>query len=171
MGELVEIRVPDIGDFSEVPVIEVLVSPGDAVAAEDPLITLESDKASMDVPSPAAGTVAELKLAVGDSVSQGSLILTLDANAGAVATEPEAPAAAPAAASEDEVDVVVLGAGPGGYTAAFRAADLGLRTVLVERYEKLGRTPRSRLPSAFASESPRSTWARCANGRDRSSTG
>jgi dihydrolipoamide dehydrogenase len=138
MGELVEIRVPDIGDFSEVPVIEVLVSPGDAVAAEDPLITLESDKASMDVPSPSAGTVAELKLAVGDSVSQGSLILTLDANAGAVATEPEAPAAAPAAASEDEVDVVVLGAGPGGYTAAFRAADLGLRTVLVERYEKLG---------------------------------
>jgi dihydrolipoamide dehydrogenase len=138
MGELVEIRVPDIGDFSEVPVIEVLVSPGDAVAAEDPLITLESDKASMDVPSPAAGTVAELKLAVGDSVSQGSLILTLDANASAAATEPEAPAAAPAAASEDEVDVVVLGSGPGGYTAAFRAADLGLRTVLVERYEKLG---------------------------------
>jgi dihydrolipoamide dehydrogenase len=138
MGELVEIRVPDIGDFSEVPVIEVMVAPGDDVAAEDPLITLESDKASMDVPSPTAGTVAELKVAVGDAVSQGSVILVLDAGAVAVAPEPEAPAAESAAASEDEVDVVVLGAGPGGYTAAFRAADLGLRTVLVERDEKLG---------------------------------
>jgi dihydrolipoamide dehydrogenase len=138
VGELVEIRVPDIGDFSEVPVIEVMVAPGDDVAAEDPLITLESDKASMDVPSPTAGTVAELKVAVGDAVSQGSVILVLDAGAVAVAPEPEAPAAEPAAASEDEVDVVVLGAGPGGYTAAFRAADLGLRTVLVERDEKLG---------------------------------
>jgi dihydrolipoamide dehydrogenase len=143
VGELVEIRVPDIGDFSDVPVIEVLVSPGDAVAAEDPLITLESDKASMDVPSPSAGTVSELKLAVGDSVSEGSLILVLDA-AAAEATAPssapaaEAPTPAPSAASEDEIDVVVLGAGPGGYTAAFRAADLGLRTVLVERYEQLG---------------------------------
>jgi dihydrolipoamide dehydrogenase len=146
MGELVEIRVPDIGDFEDVPIIEVLVSSGDTVAAEDPLITLESDKASMDVPAPVAGTVAELKVAVGDTVSRDSLILMLDA--GTVATAPEAPvsaapqtpapAAAPSAAGGDEVDVVVLGAGPGGYTAAFRAADLGLTTVLVERFDTLG---------------------------------
>src|SRR5882672_2714501 len=117
MGELVEVRVPDIGDFDDVPVIEVLVSPGDAVVAEDPLITLESDKASMDVPSPVAGTVAELKVAVGDAVSQGSLIVVLDA--GAVAAAPQTPPPAPSTAGEEQVDVVVLGAGPGGYTAAF----------------------------------------------------
>jgi dihydrolipoamide dehydrogenase len=157
MGELVEIRVPDIGDFDDVPVIEVLVAAGDTVAAEDPLITLESDKASMDVPSPAAGKIAELRVAVGDTVSRDSLILMLDAGP---ATAPQAPApaapqaaapaappapapaapqtTAPSAADGDEVDVVVLGAGPGGYTAAFRAADLGLKTVLVERFDTLG---------------------------------
>jgi dihydrolipoamide dehydrogenase len=149
MGELLEIRVPDIGDFADVPVIEVLVSAGDAVTAEDPLITLESDKASMDVPSPGAGTVAEVKVAVGDTVSQGSLILMLDAaldaaldpvlDAGPATTAPQAPAPArQSAAGGEEVDVVVLGAGPGGYTAAFRAADLGLTTVLVERFDTLG---------------------------------
>jgi dihydrolipoamide dehydrogenase len=150
MGELVEIRVPDIGDFEDVPIIEVLVSSGDTVSAEDPLITLESDKASMDVPAPVAGTVAELKVAVGDTVSRDSLILMLDAATVATAppttatpasttTAPQTPAPAPApAAGGEEVDVVVLGAGPGGYTAAFRAADLGLRTVLVERFDTLG---------------------------------
>jgi dihydrolipoamide dehydrogenase len=151
MGELVEIRVPDIGDFEDVPIIEVLVASGDTVAAEDPLITLESDKASMDVPAPVAGKVAELKVAVGDTVSRDSLILMLDA--GTAATLPQAPvtgapqastapakgpAPAASAAGGDEVDVVVLGAGPGGYTAAFRAADLGLKTVLVERFDTLG---------------------------------
>jgi dihydrolipoamide dehydrogenase len=156
MGELVEIRVPDIGDFEDVPIIEVLVSSGDTVAAEDPLITLESDKASMDVPAPVAGTVAELKVAVGDTVSRDSLILMLDAGTAATVPQaapqapmtpapqapmtpaPQAPAPAASAAGGDAVDVVVLGAGPGGYTAAFRAADLGLKTVLVERFDTLG---------------------------------
>jgi dihydrolipoamide dehydrogenase len=139
-----EVRVPDIGDFTDVPIIEVHVEPGSAVAVEDPLITLESDKATMDVPSPEAGTVSQLAVKVGDRVSQGSLILSLESAAGdgagpAPAAEPEAPA--PAAEADDGGDraqVVVLGSGPGGYTAAFRAADLGLDTVLVERYERLG---------------------------------
>jgi dihydrolipoamide dehydrogenase len=143
-----EVRVPDIGDFSDVPVIEVLVAPGDTVAPEDPLITLESDKATMDIPAPAAGVVGELAVQVGDKVSEGSLVLTLEPASGDGAG-PAAPAAeeqpAPAASAggdgapaEEGVDVVVLGSGPGGYTAAFRAADLGLETVLVERYERLG---------------------------------
>jgi len=144
--------VPDIGDFADVPIIEILVEPGDAVAVEDPLITLESDKATLDVPAPSAGTVASLAVEVGDTVSEGSLVLTLEpaeADGGppeAPAAAPEAPpapdapapAAAPADSGKDGVDVVVLGSGPGGYTAAFRAADLGLRTVLVERYASLG---------------------------------
>ncbi|HEV7639289.1 MAG TPA: dihydrolipoyl dehydrogenase [Gaiellaceae bacterium] len=152
MGELVEIRVPDIGDFEDVPIIDVLVASGDTVTAEDPLITLESDKASMDVPSPVAGKVAEVKVAVGDTVSRDSLILMLDAGtvAGMPAATPappmpatpapQAPAGAPSVAGGDgaDVDVVVLGSGPGGYTAAFRAADLGLKTVLVERFDTLG---------------------------------
>jgi dihydrolipoamide dehydrogenase len=127
-----EVLVPDIGDFTDVPVIEVLVAPGDTVAAEDPLITLESDKASMDVPAPAAGTVGELLVQVGDKVSQGSPILTLESS-----TDGDRPAVAEDA-PPDRVDVVVLGSGVGGYTAAFRAADLGLEVVLVERYESLG---------------------------------
>jgi dihydrolipoamide dehydrogenase len=139
-----EVRVPDIGDFTDVPVIEVLVTPGDTVAAEDPLVTLESDKASMDIPAPAAGTVASLAVAVGDKVSEGSLILTLDA-AGADGSRPlveeEAAPAPPPPAEDgagDRVDLLVLGSGVGGYTAAFRAADLGLGVVLVERYPTLG---------------------------------
>jgi dihydrolipoyl dehydrogenase len=120
----------------------VLVSPGDTVAAEDPLIVLESDKASMDVPSPEAGTIGELLVKVGDKVSQGTPILTLESD-GQPAKEEEPPAKEeePPAKEEpkgDRVDVVVIGSGPGGYTAAFRAADLGLKTVLVERYERLG---------------------------------
>jgi dihydrolipoamide dehydrogenase len=137
-----EVRVPDIGDFADVPVIEVLVAPGDTVAPEDPLITLESDKATMDIPAPAAGVIAELAVQVGDRVSEGSLVLTLEpaSGDGAAPAAPagETPAAPPDDGDQQRVDVVVLGSGPGGYTAAFRAADLGLETVLVERYPRLG---------------------------------
>ncbi|TMH34494.1 MAG: dihydrolipoyl dehydrogenase [Betaproteobacteria bacterium] len=152
--ESIDVRVPDIGDFKDVPVIEVHVKSGDAVKGEDALITLESDKATMDVPSPAAGTVAELKIKLGDKVSEGTLILTLATGVAAAAAAPQAPGAArpaaapaavpaPAAASyaggaDMECEMLVLGAGPGGYSAAFRAADLGLKTVLVERYATLG---------------------------------
>ena len=140
----IEVKVPDIGDFKDVEVIEVLVKPGDAVAKEQSLITLESDKATMEIPSPGAGVVKELRIKTGDKVSQGSAILVLEASQAAPASKPGAPPAAPSptvkAASEADVecDVVVLGAGPGGYSAAFRAADLGLKTVLVERYPALG---------------------------------
>ncbi len=142
MATVTEVRVPDIGDFKDIEVIEVLVKPGDAVAKEQSLITLESDKATMEIPSPAAGVVQELKVKVGDKVSQGTAILTVDEMGKGkeedkkvdLKEEPKKPAAA----GEIECDVVVLGAGPGGYSAAFRAADLGLKTVLVERYPTLG---------------------------------
>src|SRR6478736_1268681 len=138
--------VPDIGDFKEVEVIEVLVKPGDAVSKEQSLITLESDKATMEIPSPGPGVVKELRIKVGDKVSQGSPILLLEAQearseAPSRPKIPEAPrpaAPSPSAGADVECDVVVLGAGPGGYSAAFRAADLGLKTVLVERYPALG---------------------------------
>jgi dihydrolipoamide dehydrogenase len=145
----IEVRVPDIGDFNDVPVIEVAVKSGDQVKPEDPLITLESDKASMEVPSPAAGTVKDVNVKVGDKVSEGSLILSLTTGmaaaapaAGPAGQRPQAPPV-PAAARHDgdadvECDMLVLGAGPGGYSAAFRAADLGMSTVLVERYPTLG---------------------------------
>jgi dihydrolipoamide dehydrogenase len=138
-----DVKVPDIGDFKEVEVIEVLVKPGDAVAKEQSLITLESDKATMEIPSPGAGVVKELRVKVGDKVSQGSPILVLDSSEKApeAPKPPQAPKAAaptPSAGADIECDVVVLGAGPGGYAAAFRAADLGLKTVLVERYAALG---------------------------------
>ena len=135
----IEVKVPDIGDFKDVEVIEVLVKPGDAVAKEQSLITLESDKATMEIPSPGAGVVKELRIKLGDKVSQGSPILVLES--AQPQKRPEAPRPAPPApsASADlECDIVVLGAGPGGYSAAFRAADLGLKTVLVERYPTLG---------------------------------
>jgi len=168
MSQWVDVRVPDIGDFHDVEVIEVLVAPGDTVTADQSLITLESDKATMEIPAPRAGTVRELAIAVGGRVSEGSLILRLEPAAAvreAALPELEAPplagrsAAAPApsvapaisadspgapkalrttSAADGRAGVVVLGAGPGGYTAAFRAADLGLDVVLVERYEKLG---------------------------------
>nr|WP_308743619.1 dihydrolipoyl dehydrogenase [Caballeronia grimmiae] len=149
-------KVPDIGDFKDIPVIEVHVKPGDTVEKEQSLVTLESDKATMDVPSPAAGTVRELKIKVGDNVSEGTLILTLDAQGGGTTNVPTAPAAAqpqpaekasaapaPQAGSysgsaDVKCDMLVLGAGPGGYSAAFRSADLGMNTVLVERYSTLG---------------------------------
>ena len=140
-----EVKVPDIGDFKEVEVIEVLVKPGDAVSKEQSLITLESDKATMEIPSPAAGKVAQLKIKVGDKVSKGSLILLLDSQAEApTQAAPKAPEASkpasptPTTGADIECDVVVIGAGPGGYSAAFRAADLGMKTVLVERYPTLG---------------------------------
>ena len=140
--ETIEVKVPDIGDFKDVPVIEVHVAEGATVKAEDPLLTLESDKATMDVPSPAAGTVIGVKVKVGDRVSEGSLILLLQTGAGkpAPAAVPTAPAPKPAAAGKGdfEAEVLVLGAGPGGYTAAFRAADLGRQVVLVERWPTLG---------------------------------
>ena len=155
---MTEIRVPDIGDFADVEIIEVAVAPGDQVSIEQPLITLESDKATMDVPSPSAGVVKDLSVGVGDKVSEGSLILTLestdhpasssgedvvlrsDAAAGTARTAIErADHAALSTGNADlHAEVLVLGSGPGGYTAAFRAADLGKQTVLVERYETLG---------------------------------
>ena len=152
---LIDIKVPDIGDFKEVAVIEVLVKPGDTVKAEQSLITVESDKASMEIPSSAAGVVKELKIKVGDKVAEGSVVLSLETGAAAApppAAAASAPAAAPAAPSSApapaaasyaggadlECDMLVLGAGPGGYSAAFRAADLGMKTVLVERFPVLG---------------------------------
>src|SRR5437773_5803388 len=134
-----EVKVPDIGDFKDVEVIEVLVKPGDAVAKEQSLITLESDKATMEIPSPGAGVVKELRIKLGDKVSQGSPILVLESaqpQKRPAAPQPAPPA--PSASADLECDIVVLGAGPGGYSAAFRAADLGLKTVLVERYPTLG---------------------------------
>src|SRR4051795_7742470 len=141
-----EVKVPDIGDFKNVEVIEVLVKPGDAVSKEQSLITLESDKATMEIPSPGPGVVKELRIKVGDKGSQGSPILLLEAEearseAPSRPKIPEAPrpaAPSPSVGADVECDVVVLGAGPGGYSAAFRAADLGLKTVLVERYPTLG---------------------------------
>jgi dihydrolipoamide dehydrogenase len=149
-----EIRLPDIGDFKDVPIIEIHVKPGQAVANEDVILTLESDKASMDVPSPAAGVIGELKVKVGDKVSEGALLATIEESGAAPAKEvkpapsapaepqkPAAPAAAPkapAAKADIECDVVVIGAGPGGYTAAFRAADLGQKVALVEKDPVLG---------------------------------
>jgi dihydrolipoamide dehydrogenase len=210
VSPLTEVRVPDIGDFTDVPVIEIHVSPGDEVSPEDPLITLESDKATMDVPAPAGGTVTQLSVSIGDRVSEGSVLLTLEggpdgagdsadvessargseqapagdsatqapagdaatrAPAGEATTEapppsrvdapqsgvsggdgasaPAAPAPPPSPAADApdsgaggdsgrDAQVVVIGSGPGGYSAAFRAADLGLKTVLIERYDTLG---------------------------------
>ena len=155
-----EIRVPDIGDFTDVPVIEIHVSPGDEVALEDPLVTLESDKATMDVPAPEAGTVEQLRVKIGDRVSEGSVLLTLESDGAAPSDSgseapaevfrarptqrrqrepaPPPPASSNGAGGDHDAQVVVIGSGPGGYTAAFRAADLGLKTVLIERHDTLG---------------------------------
>ncbi|MDI1298942.1 dihydrolipoyl dehydrogenase [Methylotenera sp.] len=155
MSNLLEVLVPDIGNFDSVDVIEVLVKVGDVIAKEDSLMTVESDKASMDIPSSVAGTVKELKVKVGDKVAKGSLILLVEAAASSeapatqeVATKTAAvevkPVATPVAstvalgAADLHTEVVVLGSGPGGYTAAFRAADLGKKVVLIERYSTLG---------------------------------
>ena len=166
---VIEVKVPDIGDFKDVGVIELLVKPGDTVVAEQSLLTVESDKASMEIPSPGAGVVKELRVKVGDVVNMGSVIMTMEAADGAAAAPAPAPAAAPTPASASaspapveapapapahagpapvastysggadlECDLLVLGGGPGGYSAAFRAADLGMKVVLVERYTTLG---------------------------------
>ena len=133
------VEIPDIGDFVDVPVIEVLVAVGDRVEAEQPLVVLESDKATMEIPAPSAGVIEALLVGVGDTVSQGTPIAELGLDGAAPpASEPAAGEPGAVDAARDRVDVVVLGAGPGGYTAAFRAADLGLDVVLVERYERLG---------------------------------
>ena len=160
MSKLVEARVPDIGDFDSVDIIEVLVKVGDSIALEDSLITVESDKASMDIPSAHTGVVKEVKVKVGDKVAKGDLILMVEAAETAdepaksevpkteTPTEPikeqtPTPATTPKAATptgNNDIDtqLVVLGSGPGGYTAAFRAADLGLKVALIERYSSLG---------------------------------
>jgi dihydrolipoamide dehydrogenase len=181
MPQTLEIKIPDIGGFEDVPVIDVLVKVGDSVKAEDPLITLESDKATMDVPSPATGKIISLKVKVGDKVSEGTLIALLEPGEAVSVAAPSAPAPksppspplqkgggesadatslsrgprlgpigeaggfvpAPIVSSyqgnvDIECEMLVLGAGPGGYSAAFRAADLGMTTVLVERYASLG---------------------------------
>ncbi|MBW7834236.1 MAG: dihydrolipoyl dehydrogenase, partial [Simplicispira suum] len=165
---IIDIKVPDIGDFAEVSIIEVMVQPGDTIKAEQSLITVESDKASMEIPSSHAGVVKELKVQLGDKIHEGSVVLTLETqDAGAAAAPATAPASAPAPArnleskqapaqapqaqaatnpvassfsgtADLDCDVLVLGGGPGGYSAAFRAADLGLKVVLVERYATLG---------------------------------
>ena len=163
----IEIKVPDIGDYSDVPVIEVLVAVGDTVKKDQGLVTLESDKATLEVPSSAAGVVKEIKVKLGDTLSEGAVVVLLEtegaAEAPAKAAAPAPAAAAPASkppvtpshrapaepaapkpalasgkAADIECEMVVLGSGPGGYTAAFRAADVGLDTVLVERYASLG---------------------------------
>ena len=140
--ERIEVTVPDIGDFADVPVIEVHVAAGDTVAAEDPLITLESDKATMDIPAPAAGTVTAVRVAVGDIVSAGHPHRRpgdrAETHPGTGAAPPRPPARRPSVASDVHAGVLVLGAGPGGYTAAFRAADLGQQVVLVDQRPALG---------------------------------
>ncbi|MBY0409889.1 MAG: FAD-dependent oxidoreductase, partial [Burkholderiaceae bacterium] len=173
---IIDIKVPDIGDFAEVAIIEVLVQPGDTIKAEQSLITVESDKASMEIPSSHAGVVKELRVKLGDKIAEGAVLLTLEVQGEAVSTATaastvpapsavisapspvpsvsdskpapaqvvEAQAAINSAASsyagtaDLECDLLVLGGGPGGYSAAFRAADLGLKVVLVERYASLG---------------------------------
>jgi dihydrolipoamide dehydrogenase len=139
----IEIKVPDIGDFKDVPVVTVLVKAGDAIDRDAPLVELESDKATMEIPSPRAGKIVAVKVKEGDKVSEGSVILTLEAEGATAAPAPAAaaPASAPrqaSAAGDLHAEVVVLGSGPGGYTAAFRAADLGKKVVLVEKDPTLG---------------------------------
>jgi len=166
MSQIIEVKVPDIGNFHDVPIIDLCVAAGATVNAEDPLLTLESDKATIDIPAPAAGVVKELTVKVGDKVSEGTLVARIEvadsaASAGtgaaapapavtptapttaASAPIPSAPPTAPPAGTysgnvDIECEMLVLGAGPGGYSAAFRAADLGLKTVIVERYSTLG---------------------------------
>ena len=169
MSQIMEVKVPDIGDFKDVPVIELCVAVGDRVELEEALVTLESDKATIDIPSPAAGVIKELKVKVGDTVSEGSVVAVIETSdaaeapseekkpaAAQSAAQAQAQAAAPAQAAAQApasappptpdasrqadltCELLVLGAGPGGYSAAFRGADLGVKTVLVERYATLG---------------------------------
>jgi dihydrolipoamide dehydrogenase len=154
---IIDVKVPDIGDFSDVPIIDIFVKVGDVIALDDPLITLESDKASLEIPSPVSGKITELKIKVGDRVSQDSVILSVESDIAPVQS-PSSPVMSPPSdlsTTKDVVtskgesplinsnadytcDLVVLGAGPGGYSAAFRAADLGMKVILIERYPTLG---------------------------------
>ena len=158
MSKIVNVEVPDIGDFADVDIIEVLVSAGDIIAEEDPLITLESDKASIEIPSPSAGTVKEVLVSVDNKVNKGDLILKLEVSenepdSDSAADGEQASEATPAAKeettpapvattfdgdSDQHAEVVVLGSGPGGYTAAFRAADLGKKVILIEKFDSIG---------------------------------
>ena len=147
MDNLVTVSVPDIGDFADVEIIEVLIHVGDTVSFDDSLITVESDKSSMEIPSPLDGEVTEILVSVGDRISQGTPLAVVASKAPAEAAPAATPEAAPAQSAapassqspaEGAYDVVVIGAGPGGYTAAFRAADLGLNVLLIERYPQLG---------------------------------
>ena len=154
MSNLVEVKVPDIGDFAEVPIIDLFVKVGDSIKVDDAICTLESDKATMDVPSPVAGVVKEVLVQLGAKVAEGSLLIKVESGAAAVNPEnppkTETPAAAPSTAApapvagshaggaDLECEMLVLGAGPGGYSAAFRSADLGMKTIIVERYATLG---------------------------------
>ena len=160
MASSIELRVPDLGDFADVEVIEILVAAGDELQVEDPVVTLETDKASMDVPATHAGRVVDMAVAVGDKVSAGDLVLTLEvaedagfqatvvmdesekvaaiAQAEKAATAAPQPAAKPASDATHVTQLVVIGSGPGGYAAAFRAADLGMQVTLIERYASLG---------------------------------
>jgi len=157
MSKIIDVVVPDIGDLDEVEILEILISEGDVVQEEDSLITVASDKAAMEIPSPADGTIKAIKVSLGDKVSEGSSILTLEtsdsatgapdadntADASPEETTPAAETAAPVATRFDgetdiQAEVVVLGSGPGGYTAAFRAADLGKQVILIERYDVIG---------------------------------
>ena len=154
---ITEVKVPDIGDFESVEIIEVICKKGDTVSVEDPLISVESDKATMDVPSPIAGVIREIKVKVGEKVSAGSLILKMETTDVSTENEEEiniekdesedkslatesdtTPVKTFAGKADMSCDVLVLGSGPGGYTAAFRAADLGLNVLLVERYNRIG---------------------------------
>lgn len=217
----IEVKVPDIGDYSDVPVIEVLVAVGDTVKKDQGLVTLESDKATLEVPSSAAGVVKEIKVKLGDTLSEGAVVVVLDAEGAAEApAKAAAPAPAPAAAApaskppvtpshrapaepaapkpalssgkpaDIECEMVVLGSGPGGYTAAFRAADVGLRcwsnatpasaasasTWAAFRPRRCCTPQRSstkwptRVISASNSASRPSPWTSCASTRKRSST-
>jgi dihydrolipoamide dehydrogenase len=156
VAERIELKVPDLGDFADVEIIEVLVSPGDTVAVEDGLVTLETDKASMDVPASHTGRIVSVEVAVGDRVSTGDVVATVEAEASkpaaedggedwAVRTQRMTPEEIQAATGTDaqgeathSAELVVIGSGPGGYTAAFRAADLGLDVILVEKDPYLG---------------------------------
>ncbi len=152
MSQIIEVKVPDIGNFTDVPIIELCVKVGDSVKAEDSLLTLESDKATIDIPSPTDGVIKEFRVKIGDKVSEGSIVAVIESSADTapaeqpvaapVATPVPASVAAPAASiagtADIECEMLVLGGGPGGYSAAFRSADLGLKTVIVERYATLG---------------------------------
>ena len=161
MSKIIKVEVPDIGDFKNVEIIEVLVAPGDAIVQEDALITLESDKATIEIPSPSAGTINEVSVKVGDKVSQGDAILSMKITTASTDKEEDSKSDTEKKPAVDEVkseektpynvekkttttsgdihaEIVVLGSGPGGYTAAFRAADLGKQVILIERYDNIG---------------------------------